>query len=419
MGLAAAIRRIAMTSAMCVPPASILSRSYTAPRYFPFPPFNVVLESTPGACDFAAPAFKNPSCTGTKCTPVPPQDKPAYCAAFKRGELMMPEPFVVQSIASFLAKCTFSAQPCNAVDLGGNLGIHTSYMAALGAMVHVVEPQTSMALAIRDTISANCWQSRVTLHHGGVTANETEDGTALLFKGGWSLADRGHKHPKYEQMRLYALQPLLRGKRIDLLKIDIDNSIVEEKLMLALVAMLDKRETDLRAFVMEAVTGRAVKGLALPLAHALSRLQLAHGFNAYRLAHHLHTIDQPDVRWYSPCISARAFKYVLYVRPLPAAEWMKLLKADADRVRGRADTMSLVFSKEVLGREAEAQWHSDSMRDADLPPIFRNATCGAPLPQPPRPKASPPPLEAEPKGAAAKRRQRRKRRKQAQRAKGY
>ena len=70
----------------------------------------------------------------------------------------------------------------------------------------------------------------------------------------------------------------------------------------------------------------------------------------------------------------------MYVKPLPASEWMEMLKANDDRVRGRADTMSLAFSKAILGRGAEAKWHSDSMDDADLPFWLRNATCGAPPP---------------------------------------
>lgn len=294
---------------------------------------------------------------------------------------MMPEPFVVQTIASFLAKCPLLARPCNAVDLGGNLGIHTAYMAALGANVHVVEPQTTMVSAIKDTVAANCWQSRVTLHDGGVTADETQHGSTMTFSGGWTLADRGTKMRKKKSViRLHALQPLLRGKHIDLLKIDIDNSIIEEQLLTALVTMLDHKEAHIDAFVMEVSTSRARHGKALAITSAFSKLQRVHNYSAYRLSHHLHTIDQPDPRWYSPCIGVRAFKYLLYVRPLSPPEWMEVLKADKDRARGRADTVSLAFSKDVLGREAEAQWKSDSMRDANLPSMLRDATCGQAAP---------------------------------------
>ena len=86
---------------------------------------------------------------------------------------------------------------CNAVDLGGNLGIHTSYMAALGANLWTVEPQPGMAEAIRDTLAANCWTSRVTVLHGGVTADASADGSSVPFRGGWTLADRGNKRRKH------------------------------------------------------------------------------------------------------------------------------------------------------------------------------------------------------------------------------
>ena len=87
---------------------------------------------------------------------------------FQKGELMMPEPFVVQAIASFLSHCaTASKADCYAVDIGGNLGIHTAYMASLGAEVAVVEPAKDLALTINRTMQVNCFSHRVRLFKAG------------------------------------------------------------------------------------------------------------------------------------------------------------------------------------------------------------------------------------------------------------
>ena len=95
--------------------------------------------------------------------------------------------------------------------------------ASLGAYGDVVEPQTEMAAAIKATMDANCWGGKVRVHNKGITPNDEESGKKVKFGGGWRLADRGMKHRRAEQMELLAIQPLLRGRRVDFLKIDIDN----------------------------------------------------------------------------------------------------------------------------------------------------------------------------------------------------
>lgn len=291
---------------------------------------------------------------------------------------MMPEPFVVQTIASFLARCSVENARCHAVDIGGNLGLHTAYMAALGATVDVVEPQSDLAAAIVRTAATNCWQDTVTVHNRGITANETQHGAVVPFGGGWRLDDRGSKKETTrmrQEMILISLQSLLRGRTVHMLKIDIDNSAIEEQLLLAVEQMIAAKETDLRALVIEASTSSARKGKAGQLAGAFSRLQKTHGFHAYRLAHHLHTMDHLEP-YYSTCIGVRAYKYALAIKRLAPDEWVKLLKAERDGSRGRADTMSIAWSAEPIGLGPEAQWRSDSM-DKTLPPLWRDATCGA------------------------------------------
>ena len=99
--------------------------AYPAPAYFPCPSFGVVLETENGECDLAAPLHhENTQIRLTKA------ERQTYCSSFSRGDLMLPEPFVVQSIAAILAPCLSrpAHTACQAVDLGGNLGVHTAYM---------------------------------------------------------------------------------------------------------------------------------------------------------------------------------------------------------------------------------------------------------------------------------------------------
>ena len=78
------------STSTCSADASALARSYLAPHYFPFPPFRVVLETSPGACDLAAPTNRRMRRGASKAS---------FCADFSRGALMMPEPFVVRADA--------------------------------------------------------------------------------------------------------------------------------------------------------------------------------------------------------------------------------------------------------------------------------------------------------------------------------
>ena len=270
--------------------------TYPAPRYFPCPPFVVSLETEGGRCNLGSPPVD--SSTGRVFTLVERQQR---CADFSRGSGPFPEPFVAQVITSVLGDCPATRRRCRAVDLGGNLGIHTSYMASLGAVVDVFEPQADLAASIRRTAWANCWEDRVRAHHAGVTADEAADGSVLHFKGGWRLDDTSMDRRRAENVSLVAVQRLLRGQEVDLLKIDIDNSALEEQLLVALERLLAAGETRVRALVMEVSTTRLRAGKSRALARALSRLQRAHGYHAYRLAHHLHSMDDLEP-WYTPCI---------------------------------------------------------------------------------------------------------------------
>ena len=131
-------------------------------------------------------------------------------------------------------------------------------------------------------------------------------------------------------------------RRVDFLKIDIDNSAIEAQLLVSFSRMVVDGTADVGAVVIEVSTSSARSGKAAPLTRALSVLQ-KHGYHAYRLPHHLHQIDNPE-RFYTPCISVRAFKFVLHVKEaLSPQEWLELLLVKGDQ-KGRHDTLSLVLS---------------------------------------------------------------------------
>ena len=176
------------------------SFAYPAPRYYPFPPFLQVLETVRGRCDLAG--------------------GPSYCRNFSAGTLMMPEPFVVQAIASTLAHCPFATTGCYAVDIGGNLGIHTAYMASLGAELDVVEAAADLAPVIERTMRLNCWADRVRVHKNAITANASNDGVPFYFRGGWRLDDRGAKNRRQHPITQIAIQRFLKNRRVDLIKIE-------------------------------------------------------------------------------------------------------------------------------------------------------------------------------------------------------
>ena len=285
---------------------------------------------------------------------------------------MMPEPFVVQAIASTLAHCPFATTGCYAVDIGGNLGIHTAYMASLGAELDVVEAAADLAPVIERTMRLNCWADRVRVHKNAITANASNDGVPFYFRGGWRLDDRGAKNRRQHPITQIAIQRFLKNRRVDLIKIDIDNGLMETSLIVAIERMLAAKATTIGAMVIETTR---LAGVQAALATALSRLQKAHGYHIYRLAHHLHQMQDPQP-WYSPCIGARLIKYMLHIMPLSPAGWMQLLYFKRDQGRGRADGSSFLIAKDAIGQGAEARWNSESM-DGTMPAAWRDARCGA------------------------------------------
>ena len=170
---------------------------------------------------------------------------------------------------------------------------------------------------------------------------------------------------------MLAVQRLLRRRRVDLLKLDIDNSAIEQQIVIELEKMVASRRANVRALVMEVSSRPAGRGKELAV--ALSKMQ-GHGYFVYRLAHHLHSMEQLEP-WYVECFAPRTLKYALFIKTISSDDWETLLQFKRDAAKGRSDTASLLLTKEPLDRGAEAHWHSESM-DATLPKMWKGIGCG-------------------------------------------
>ena len=324
------------------------SRSYPVPQSFIFPPFRAVLERTRGSCDHIIASQRS----------VDAATRQAACSNFSAGMLGQPEPFVTQAIASFLYHCQSRSgkNRCHAADFGGNLGLVTAHMVALGAEVVTVEPDRELARAISETVAANCWSaSLVTVHNKLITANPADDGSMGVFRGGWRMDDPSIRRPRSSMVNIISIQRILGARRHwDFIKIDIDNHAVESALLVEIERRVTAGELTLDALVIEVRRDPSRGGMAA----ALSRFQLEHGYTIFRLAHLLQSTGHLEP-WYAECYALRALRYALRVRPLTHSGWARALALTADAATGRrSESTSLLISRTPIGSAVEAQWHS-------------------------------------------------------------
>ena len=158
------------------------------------------------------------------------------------------------------------------------------------------------------------------------------------------------------------------GDATGILKIDIDNSAIEAQFLVSFGKVVDGT-ADVGAVVIEVVdvVGAVGQGGA---AHARALGAAEARVPRYRLPQYLHQIDNPE-RFYTPCTSVRAFKFVLHVR---SARPGVARAPPQGRPEGPPRHPLLVLSKERIGVGAEA-WMSESM-EATLPAMWRDAKCG-------------------------------------------
>lgn len=126
-------------------PRRLLDRSYTLVRRWPYDAFQLVMETSPGACDLYR--LRGICCNFTQAT---------------WGE---PERHISDAISSLLAHCSRRKdhERCAAVDLGANNGWFTSMMLQMNSRVTSVEPSPNFARAVRETAELNCWNDSLTM----------------------------------------------------------------------------------------------------------------------------------------------------------------------------------------------------------------------------------------------------------------
>lgn len=184
-----------------------------------------------------------------------------------------PEDDTAEVLSSLLEGC--DTRNCLYVDVGCNIGYFAMHAAALGAHVDCAEPTPFYVDAINTSIALNHFpEGQVKLRQVAITAapakpavprdgipyswrmvmqaSSASDPSELTFSSAYAPCDIGLA----EQRRLrnwkvptIPLEQLLRGRRVDLLKIDVDS--IEGALLHTVVVMVRRDETRVQSILIE------------------------------------------------------------------------------------------------------------------------------------------------------------------------
>lgn len=259
-----------------------LNTTYLSPIFFPFPRFQVSLETRPRSCNL-----------GSSST---------FCAQFTNGDTGWPETYIAEAIASFLYDCQY--RECNSIDIGGNLGIHAAYMLSTGTQLTYLEPQRALTDAFRRTVRANCWTDRVQIYNRGLSMNNI--GSDKPFNG-WNLHEKPFwEDPKQKQnvMKTISFRKLFENKHYDFMKFDLDNQELEGDFFHALANNILVNKTWINVIVAELTPSPTLN-------NALNTLKQR--YDIYRMAHAVHSMSTRLEEWYTECFSLRSMKYLLKI----------------------------------------------------------------------------------------------------------
>ena len=151
---------------------------------------------------------------------------------------------------------------CVYVDIGCNLGYFAAQAAALGARVDCFEPSPVFVESIGATVRLNHgFERRLNVTHAAVAAI-TPKGPAPhlislrdMYKPCYiGKRDETKRGTAWIQAPIIGLRSILQGRRISLLKIDIDSQ--DGALLHTLVQMLSERATSVRSVLVELGDGR-------------------------------------------------------------------------------------------------------------------------------------------------------------------
>ena len=175
--------KASLPSELCGATGDILNRSYTVHGMWPFQPFQLVMEMSPGTCNLYTKRYRHWCCgMGTRS-----------------GHVRAIEVSVREVIFSFLGGKGCHLRPtsrlCRAVDLGANNGWFTLMMLQLGASVVSVEPQTDFARVLEESARLNCWGARskvinaLACAQSDVTCQQTRIDARSCEVGGWRFGN--------------------------------------------------------------------------------------------------------------------------------------------------------------------------------------------------------------------------------------
>jgi FkbM family methyltransferase len=156
-----------------------------------------------------------------------------------------PETQTQEVINSFLLGCP----GCLYVDIGCNIGLFAGQAAALGAHVLCYEPTPSYTDAVRRTIQVSKFHGKVDVINAAVVADDASDGTRLSFDSTYRPCGIRNSEEGAWQVPAVSMHRVLFGRRVKLLKIDIDS--VEGSLFHTAVKMIEGNETDIETILIE------------------------------------------------------------------------------------------------------------------------------------------------------------------------
>ena len=268
---------VCIGKSQCKPPKALLDRSYAFREHYPIPAFRLVLERAKGTCDLQKIGH------------------PEFCRALANGNFFEPEFHVREVFTSFLAGC--GLKDCYSIDLGSNTGYTAAYMAAMGSKVVAVEPQPFLAEALTESAKVNCWD--VEVKNGFITHDDAKKGTSINVGStvnGWrpvcwdvnpSVCLR---RTGVNTLPLVGISDLVRGKKVDMVKVDIDS--IDLCIMGKMLEMIKAKETEIENIVVEANGPRFHKGTSCPDVVDLMFAYQRAGYHIYRLNCHM------DVRFF-------------------------------------------------------------------------------------------------------------------------
>ncbi|CAD7929625.1 unnamed protein product [Amoebophrya sp. A120] len=157
--------------------------SYPAPKFFPFHPHRLVMETVPGTCNLFLHRHLCEEWSAGKAFEFDPHNREAMASVlhdcfYRLYESSRAEAEAAGAGGSTVTRSTSLAPtPCRVVDVGSNVGMATGLAASLGAQVLAFEPQSDLTTALEKTVVVNPgWQDRVRVFSGFATFDREKKG---------------------------------------------------------------------------------------------------------------------------------------------------------------------------------------------------------------------------------------------------